>query len=123
MIWLAVVLRSLRETARRPAYLAGIVGLPLLLMVVFGAALPPGSPTPSDAAIRDAPVTIQATPAPALLPGLPEAISSIPAALPVPITLPLPPVVPPEDRDWGGRMDWSSRASDREPSRWSAREG
>lgn len=53
MIWLSILLRSLRETARRPTYLVSLVGLPLVLMGVFGAALQDGPSAPSAAASHD----------------------------------------------------------------------
>jgi hypothetical protein len=35
-----VFVKTLRESARRPLYLATLLGIPVVLMVIFGAALP-----------------------------------------------------------------------------------
>lgn len=44
-----VFVKNLRESLRRPFYVATVLGMPAALMLVFGAALDDGTPAPEDA--------------------------------------------------------------------------
>lgn len=50
MIGFHVFVKTLRESARRPLYLSTLLGIPVALMLIFGAALPNGETDADDAA-------------------------------------------------------------------------
>lgn len=49
MIGWHVFVKTLKESVRRPLYIATLLGIPLALMIIFGAALPAAEPGDPDA--------------------------------------------------------------------------